>query len=77
MSPAAARAFPVTTTEAELINRWLDEMVLGDPAQVAHQLEKLRVAAGGQELMITTHIGSPAARQWSYEHLAAAYGLTG
>ena len=75
MTPEQAQSYPISPPEAELLDRWLTELVLGDPGRVAERLESLRQRAGAHELMITTHIHGQHARTWSYQHVAHAYGL--
>ncbi|MFG2823385.1 LLM class flavin-dependent oxidoreductase [Kitasatospora sp. NPDC048365] len=76
-TPAEAEAYPYTEVEAEFLESWLGNVVLGEPARVAEGLEALRRRTGADELMVTSHIHGHEARLRSYRLIAEAYGLTG
>ncbi|GAA1977881.1 LLM class flavin-dependent oxidoreductase [Kitasatospora viridis] len=76
-TPEEAAAYPYSPAEAEFIDSWLANVVLGEPGPVAEGLEELRKRTGADELMVTSHIHGVPARLESYELIAEAYGLTG
>lgn len=53
----------------------LKKAVIGTPQGAYDQLRDLAARAGANEMMVTTHIHDPRARQRSYELLAQAAGL--
>jgi luciferase family oxidoreductase group 1 len=76
-TPEEAAAHPYTPAEAEFLDSWLANVVLGSPGQVADGLEELRKRTGADELMVTSHIHGQQARLTSYGLIAEAYGLLG
>ncbi|MFC6597729.1 LLM class flavin-dependent oxidoreductase [Kitasatospora paranensis] len=76
-TPEEAAVHPYTAVEADFLESWLGNVVLGSPGQVADGLEALRKRVGADELMVTSHIHGHEARQRSYRLIAEAYGLTG
>ncbi|MFJ2867264.1 LLM class flavin-dependent oxidoreductase [Kitasatospora sp. NPDC087314] len=75
-TPEEAEAYPYSPAEADFIDSWLDNVVLGAPGEVADGLEALRKRTGVDELMVTSHIHGHEARLRSYGLIAEAYGLT-
>ncbi|MEV7601012.1 LLM class flavin-dependent oxidoreductase [Kitasatospora sp. NPDC089797] len=75
-TPEEAEEYPYSPAEADFIDSWLENVVLGDPGQVADGLEALRKRTGVDELMVTSHIHGHEARFRSYGLIAEAYGLT-
>ncbi|MFE0463330.1 LLM class flavin-dependent oxidoreductase [Kitasatospora sp. NPDC058965] len=76
-TPQEAAAHPYTPAEAEFLDSWLANVVLGGPGEVADGLEELRKRTGADELMVTSHIHGHQARLTSYGLIAEAYGLLG
>jgi luciferase family oxidoreductase group 1 len=76
-TPEQAAAYPYSPAEADFLDSWLGNVVLGSPGQVADGLEELRKRTGADELMVTSHIHGQQARLTSYRLIAEAYGLTG
>ncbi|GAA2745558.1 LLM class flavin-dependent oxidoreductase [Kitasatospora cinereorecta] len=76
-TPAEAEAYPYSMPEAEFLESWLENVVLGAPEQVADGLEALRRRTGADELMVTSHIHGRENRLRSYRLIAEAYGLKG
>jgi len=74
-TPAEAEAHPYTLAEADFLESWLANVVLGEPGQVADGLEALRKRTGADELMVTSHIHGHEARLRSYGSIAEAYGM--
>lgn len=74
-TPDEAEAYPYSVAEAEFLDSWLANVVLGAPDEVADGLELLRKRTGADELMVTSHIHGHEARLRSYELIAEAYGL--
>lgn len=75
-TPEEAEAYPYSELEAEFLEEWLGNVVVGEPGQVRDGLEGLRKRTGADELMITSHIHGHEARLRSYGLIAEAYGLT-
>ncbi|MEV6205942.1 LLM class flavin-dependent oxidoreductase [Kitasatospora sp. NPDC051914] len=75
-TPEEAEAHPYTEMEADFLESWLGNVVLGRPGQVADGLEALRKRVGADELMVTSHIHGHEARHRSYRLIAETYGLT-
>ncbi|MER7750945.1 LLM class flavin-dependent oxidoreductase [Kitasatospora sp. NPDC097643] len=75
-TPEEAESYPYSPVEADFIDGWLDNIVLGTPGQVADGLEALRKRTGVDELMVTSNIHGHEARLRSYGLIAEAYGLT-
>ncbi|MGW2251524.1 LLM class flavin-dependent oxidoreductase [Kitasatospora sp. NPDC001660] len=75
-TPEEAESYPYSPVEADFIDNWLANVVLGAPGEVADGLEALRKRTGVDELMITSHIHGHDARLRSYGLIAEAYGLT-
>ena len=76
-TPEEAEAYPYSPAEADFLDDWLSNVVLGAPGEVADGLEALRKRTGADELMVTSHIHGHEARHRSYGLIAQAYGLTG
>ncbi|MFE9427627.1 LLM class flavin-dependent oxidoreductase [Kitasatospora sp. NPDC006697] len=76
-TPEEAAAYPYNPAEAEFVEGWLANVVLGEPTQVADGLEELRKRTGADELMVTSHFHGLEHRLLSYELIARAYGLLG
>ncbi|WP_051970283.1 LLM class flavin-dependent oxidoreductase [Kitasatospora azatica] len=76
-TPEEAASHPYSPAEADFLDSWLANVVLGEPGQVADGLEELRKRTGADELMVTSHIHGQQARLRSYGLIAQAYGLTG
>ncbi|MFG3055086.1 LLM class flavin-dependent oxidoreductase [Kitasatospora sp. NPDC048239] len=76
-TPEEAESYPYSPVEADFIDDWLGNVVLGSPGEVADGLESLRKRTGVDELMVTSHIHGHEARYRSYRLIAQAYGLTG
>ncbi len=74
-TPEEAEAYPYTPAEAEFIDSWLANLVLGTPDAVAAGLEAVRGRTGADELMVTSHIHGHEPRHHSYGLIAKAYGL--
>ncbi|MDH6110655.1 luciferase family oxidoreductase group 1 [Kitasatospora sp. MAP12-15] len=75
-TPEEAAAHRYSPAEAEFVESWLGNLVLGEPGEVADGLEELRKRTGADELMVTSHIHGHQARHRSYGLIAEAYGLT-
>ncbi|MEU8511250.1 LLM class flavin-dependent oxidoreductase [Kitasatospora sp. NPDC048722] len=75
-TPEEAESHPYSPVEADFIDNWLANVVMGAPGEVADGLEALRKRTGVDELMITSHIHGHEARLRSYGRIAEAYGLT-
>src|SRR5262245_39640268 len=76
-SPEEAQAHPYSAAEPEYIRRRRKRLFVGTPATVRERLAPLIAATKADELMITTMIYDHAARRYSYELLAQAFGLRG
>jgi luciferase family oxidoreductase group 1 len=73
-SPEQAAAHPWTPTEREFVaQRWAGQAI-GGPATVHRQLAELIEATKPSELMITSHMYSPADRIRSLERTRAMFG---
>ncbi|MFI9273675.1 LLM class flavin-dependent oxidoreductase [Kitasatospora sp. NPDC052896] len=75
-TPEEAASYPYSPAEAEFVESWLGNLVLGEPGEVADGLEALRKRTGADELMVTSQLHSPQDRLRSYGLIARAYGLT-
>ncbi|MBO1417403.1 LLM class flavin-dependent oxidoreductase [Streptomyces sp. FH025] len=75
-SPEQAEEYPYSPAEADFMDSLLENVVLGEPGQVADGLEALRKRTGVDELMVTSHVHGNEARIRSYGLIAEAYGLT-
>ncbi|MFI6446190.1 LLM class flavin-dependent oxidoreductase [Kitasatospora sp. NPDC050543] len=75
-TPQEAEEYPYSPAEADFLEGWLANVVLGAPGEVADGLEALRKRTGADELMVTSHIHGHEARHRSYGLIAHAYGLT-
>ncbi|MDH6577089.1 LLM class flavin-dependent oxidoreductase [Kitasatospora sp. MAP5-34] len=75
-TPEEAEAYPYSAAEAEFVDHWLSNLVLGTPTEVADGLEAVRKRTGADELMVTSHIHGHELRHRSYGLIAQAYGLT-
>ena len=69
-TPDEARRHVWTDADRELVADRVDTQFVGDPRQVADQLEQLRDATGADELIITTITHDHADRVRSYQLLA-------
>ena len=72
-APAQARAYVWSDADRQLVADRVDTQFVGNPAQVANQLERLRDATGADELIITTITHDHADRVRSYQLLAAEW----
>jgi luciferase family oxidoreductase group 1 len=70
-----AEAHPWTEQELALAASRRRFISVGTPEQVHADLERRRVEAGADELIVTTQVHDAAERRLSYELLAKAYGL--
>ena len=80
------RPGPLPTPEEAAAHRWTDEeralaahrrrfISVGTPDRVRDELERRRLEAGADELVITTQTHDPAERRLSYELVAKAYAI--
>lgn len=80
------RPGPVPTPEDAAAHAWTEQerslararrgfVSVGTPEQVHDDLERRRLEADADELIVTTQVHDPAERRLSYELLASAYGL--
>lgn len=69
-TPDEARRHVWTDADRDLVTDRLETQIVGTPAQVADQLERLRDATGADELLVTTITHDHADRVRSYELLA-------
>jgi luciferase family oxidoreductase group 1 len=76
-SPEEALAYPFTPAERAVARRFRELMHIGSPATVRESLERAARDAGADEVMITSTVHDPVARQQSYRLLADAFGLSG
>ncbi|TDE85418.1 LLM class flavin-dependent oxidoreductase [Deinococcus sp. S9] len=76
-SVAEARAYPYTPHERAQVAAYRERVIVGDPAGVRDRLLTLAERTGADELMLTTLLHDPAARQRSYALVAQALGLQG
>ena len=74
-SPEEAEAYAFSPAEREFVDDWNGNVVHGTPDEVRAGLDELQKRTGADELMITAHAHSGAARLRSYELIADAYGL--
>jgi luciferase family oxidoreductase group 1 len=75
-SPEEALAYPYTPAERAQAKAYRSStQIVGDPATVRSQLDRLVENTGADEVMVVTLIHSHAARVRSYELLAEVYGL--
>ncbi|GAA2241246.1 LLM class flavin-dependent oxidoreductase [Kitasatospora cystarginea] len=74
-TPEQAASHPYSQAEADFLDSWLGNVVLGSPGEVADGLEALRKRTGADELMVTSNIHGHEARIRSYALIAEAYGL--
>ncbi|KJS55251.1 FMN-linked alkanal monooxygenase [Streptomyces rubellomurinus subsp. indigoferus] len=75
-TPEEAEEYPYSPAEADFVDTWFENVVLGAPGRVADGLEALRKRTGADELMVTSHVHGHEARLRSYGLIAEAYGLT-
>jgi luciferase family oxidoreductase group 1 len=75
-SPEEAAAYPYTPIDRSQIAQNRAKISVGSPATVMAKLKPLIDATKADELMVTTMIFSPQARQHSYELMAQDFGLT-
>jgi alkanesulfonate monooxygenase SsuD/methylene tetrahydromethanopterin reductase-like flavin-dependent oxidoreductase (luciferase family) len=69
-SPEEAAAYPYTAADRALIASATASHVVGDPATVIAELDRLAALTGVDELMVTTSTFGHAERLRSYELLA-------
>lgn len=67
---AEAAAYPYTDLDRLIVEDRLSTQVIGDPTQVAAQLEQLLADTAADELMVTTMVAEQSDRLRSYELLA-------
>ncbi|MGH3333052.1 MAG: MsnO8 family LLM class oxidoreductase, partial [Nocardioidaceae bacterium] len=72
-TPEEASAHPWTDQELALAAKRRRFISVGTPEQVRDNLERRRLEADADELVITTQIHGPAERRLSYELIAKAY----
>jgi luciferase family oxidoreductase group 1 len=72
-TPEEAAAHPWTEQELALVAERRKFISVGTPEQVREDLERRRVYADADELIITTQVHDPAERRLSYELIAKAY----
>lgn len=71
-TPEEATAYPYTPSERAIVEDRRALQVVGTPEQVASRLHALASETGADELMISTMVHDPVARQRSYELIAEA-----
>jgi luciferase family oxidoreductase group 1 len=76
-SPEEAESFPYTPVDLERIRGRRSRLFAGAPATVIEKLAPLIEQTKADELMVTTMIYDHAARRYSYELLAQAFGIDG
>ena len=74
-TPEEAAAHPWTEQELSLARSRRRFISVGTAEQVQEDLERRRLEADADELVITTQVHDPAERRLSYELVAKAYGL--
>jgi luciferase family oxidoreductase group 1 len=75
-SPEEALAYPYTPAERAAAKAYrTSTQIVGDPATVRAQLDRLVEDTGADEVMVVSLVHSHAARVRSYELLAEVYGL--
>jgi len=74
-TPEEAGAHPWTEQERSVARSRRHFISVGTPEQVHADLERRRLEADADELIVTTQVHDPAERRLSYELLAKAYGL--
>lgn len=75
-SPEEALAYPYTAAERTQARAYRNStQIVGDPATVRSQIDRLVESVGADEVMVASLIHSHAARVRSYELLAEVYGL--
>jgi luciferase family oxidoreductase group 1 len=72
-TPEEAAAHPWTDQELALATQRRRFISVGTPEQVRDDLERRRMEADADELVITTQVHDPAERRLSYELIAKAY----
>jgi luciferase family oxidoreductase group 1 len=70
-TPDEALAYPYTPQERDAVATITDSHVIGDPATVRKGLADLLDRTGADELMISTNVGDPVAREHSHELVIA------
>jgi luciferase family oxidoreductase group 1 len=75
-SPEEAAAFTYSASDRHTIEQATGSHVVGDPASVTEQLDRLIEATEADEIMVTTNVYDHVARLHSYELLAEVTGLT-
>jgi luciferase family oxidoreductase group 1 len=74
-TPREAAEYPYSLIERQVVDSWLDNVVVGDAVSIGQRLTDLRKRTGADELMITSSVHDPATRRRSYELIARSYGL--
>jgi alkanesulfonate monooxygenase SsuD/methylene tetrahydromethanopterin reductase-like flavin-dependent oxidoreductase (luciferase family) len=74
-APEDAMAHRYTPGEADQVRRYRRAQVLGDPAEVRAELDRLVEETRADEVMVMTTVHDHAERVRSYELLAEAFGL--
>jgi alkanesulfonate monooxygenase SsuD/methylene tetrahydromethanopterin reductase-like flavin-dependent oxidoreductase (luciferase family) len=75
-SPEEALAYPYTAAERAQARAYRNStQIVGDPATVRSQIDRLVESVGADEVMVASMLHSHAARVRSYELLAEVYGL--
>jgi len=75
-TPESAKAYEYTPGEQAVVRNRRALQVVGAPEQVATRLRRIADETGANELMITTMVHDPAARERSYELVAEAFAAT-
>jgi luciferase family oxidoreductase group 1 len=76
VSPEEALAYPYSRAEQELVRANRARLFVGGPERVRERLAAFATAVRADEIMVTTAVFDPAARERSYRLLADACGLT-
>lgn len=72
-SPEEAAAYPFTEEELQIVHQHRSLAICGSPETVRAQLQRLAAATGADEIMISSMIHDPAARQRSYRLVMEAF----
>lgn len=76
-SPDEARAYPYTAQERSVAESYRRLQYIGTPEAIRRRIEAAAAEAGADEIMVSSIIHDPGARQRSYALLAEAFGLSG
>ncbi|OUN00449.1 MAG: 5,10-methylene tetrahydromethanopterin reductase [Firmicutes bacterium ZCTH02-B6] len=72
-SPQEASVYPFTEEERHIVSQHRSLAICGSPERVRAQLQRLADATGADEIMISSVIHDPAARQRSYRLVMEAF----